>query len=944
MDWEEFKEKAADMCQFQKTDYQHFVAQYVSRYSPHRGLLVYHGLGSGKLCSAITIAEGFLKHHRMYEETDIWIISKKALKKSFENEVFKVASLLTPEFMRDQCTGDQYYKLIPEHKTLSVDKLTQRIVKLIKSRYKFFGYETFANRVQEWIDDGTLPDKAKNKIIIIDEAHNIRNGTEGDKKIIEPFLQCIEHGENNRLVLLTATPMYNEAEEMLWLLSLLCLNEGNDRLSPYRLPKLNEETYSLVGELSSHYVSYVKGGNPFTFPLRVTPKMLNLPTLKEKWTQYIADGIVPSVLSGLQLEYVKQASKDKHATALSRQLNNIAYTKKLTKEAATYTEGKDGVYSVFTKRGDVFQLEYLDPKQPILDPAFGQLQHHATKLYTLSQLLVGSKGLVVIYSNFIWGGLIPLAVLLEHMGMKRVGEKNVLAAGVVGRGSSGGELNGKEYCILAGDAELMGESKIDKLLEEINQEGSRIKVVLMSPVAGEGLSFKNVREMHILDPWYHMNAVEQAIGRAIRNCSHSRLELEDRNVSVFLHATVYPTGSKETEDIRAYHIAADKQAEILKLDKVIRENAIDCGMYDMPSVEGLSLGIRTSRGSVIMWALSDGEQVTCRKRQDVGEKKVPLRLETYEALIPTLQQKLRKYLKKRIGVQTSYGYDELLEVIHREREVSKMVLQASLYPYVLWDEYALYDHNNLFYVLPVKASYLHPAPVRLLIEDIQPVVPRVECDLLKVWEGYALEPEGEMILHVYMTLDSVCWKAVAEDLILHPEKRSKAVEPILRALEKQGALFLGRDGSGVVGYVNVFSEEDTYALTVYEAGIFREATQREIQKMVQRMRKVPFPDPSKTSIVNTLGFFQRYRNPKEPTSPYRFLFKLGLNNEKGKRSGVVCDSGMKKPDIEKELASFMPLVDPMGQKLKINISQMCSRLMVELYNSGRFWLPPMYKP
>lgn len=939
MDWEEFKEKAADMCQFQKTDYQHFVAQYISRYSPHRGLLVYHGLGSGKLCSAITIAEGFLKHHRMYEETDIWIISKKALKKSFENEVFKITSLLTPEFMREQCTGDQYYKLIPEHKTLSHDKLSQRITKVIKSRYKFFGYETFANRVQEWIDDGSLPDKAKNKIIIIDEAHNIRNGTEGDKKIIEPFLQCIEHGENNRLILLTATPMYNEAEEMLWLLSLLCMNEGNDMLSPYRLPKLNEETYRLVGELAAHYVSYVKSGNPFTFPLRITPKMLNLPTLKEKWTKYIPDGIVPSVLSGLQLDYIKQASKDKHATALARQLNNIAYTKKLTKEAATYTEGKEGVYSVFTKRGDAFQLEYLDASQPILDPAFGQLKNHATKLYTLSQLLVGSKGLVVVYSNFIWGGLIPLAVMLEHMGMKRFGEKNVLAAGVArGRGEGYGEVSGRSYCILAGDAELMGESKIDRLLDEINK--GTVKVVLMSPVAGEGLSFKNVREMHILDPWYHMNAVEQAIGRAIRNCSHSRLELEDRNVSVFLHATVYPTGSKETEDIRAYHIAADKQAEIIKLDKVIRENAIDCGLYELPSVEGLSLGVRTSRGGVVMVALSDGEGVVvCREKGD-KKKGVPLRLETYEALIPTLQQKLRKYLKKRIGVQNSYGYEELLGVIHREREVSKAVLQASLYPYVLWGDYALYDHNDLFYVLPVKATYLNPAPVRLLVEDIQPVVPRVECDLLKVWEGYALEPEGEMILHVYMTLDSVCWKAVAEDLILHPEKRSKALAPILRGLEKEGALLLG----DVQGYVNVFSEEETYTLMLYESGQFREATQREIQKITQRMRKVPFPDPTKTSIVNTLGFFQRYRNPKEPTSPYRFLFKLGLNNEKGKRSGVVCDSGMKKPDIEKELASFMPLVDPMGQKLKMNISQMCARLMVELYNSGRFWLPPMYKP
>lgn len=932
-----FVERSAEMCEFQKTNYQHFVSQYISEYSPYRSLLVYHGLGSGKLCSAITIAEAFLQNHRLYEDGNVWIVSKKALKGSFEQEVFKMVTLLGPEFMRDQCTGESYYKLIPDRAKLSTDKLSARITKVIKSRYKFFGYEKFANRIQEWTEDGTLPEKIQNKIVIIDEAHNIRSGLDGDKKIIEPIVQFIEHGKNNRLVLLTATPMYNEPEELLWLLSLLCMNDKNDLLSPYRLPVLNETTYELIARLSRYYISYVRGTNPFTFPMRITPAMLNIPVLKEKWTKPIVDGLVPSVLRGTQLEYIKQASKNKISAALLRQLNNIAYTKVLTVKETTFTEGKEGLYSLFKKReGTGFQLEYMNPDQPILDPAFQQLQNYATKFHTLSEMLPGSVGKVIVYSNFIWGGLVPLAIMLEHLGLKRYGEQDILF--MANKTKEARFPKGSSYCILAGDSELMGNTKIDTLLANIDN----VKVVLMSPIAGEGLTFKNIREMHILDPWYHLNAIEQAIGRAIRNCSHAALDVTERNVSVFLHTTVYPSGSKETEDLHAYHIAADKQAQINKLDQIVKENAMDCGMYAQYYPKDLfpfTLGMKTSRGTVLMTSLGDdpSKEIVCKEKGTVPRDVRAFRPELYASYIPTLQQKLRKWLRKQN--KTIFSLEELLNATHRNREVGIAVVQASLYPNKLWGNYALFDHYDTFMVLPFPKDTLQDPPVRLLVEETEEVVPGVECDLLRLWEGFALEPEHVMILQVYLTLDSVCWSKVAEDIIKHPDKITPKLQPIYNALVKQGAIIPDHNA-----YVNLFSSETDYEVFMYDQNAFREATPKETQKIIGKMKAVTFPDPTKIIIVNTLGFFQRYRNPKEPTSPYRFQFKLGLNNEKGKRSGVVCDSGMKKPDIEKELAAFMPLIDATGKKLKINISQMCSRLMYELYESNRFWLPPMYKP
>jgi hypothetical protein len=45
---------------FEKTLYQYFVSNYISTRTPYKGILLYHGVGVGKTCSSITLAESFL--------------------------------------------------------------------------------------------------------------------------------------------------------------------------------------------------------------------------------------------------------------------------------------------------------------------------------------------------------------------------------------------------------------------------------------------------------------------------------------------------------------------------------------------------------------------------------------------------------------------------------------------------------------------------------------------------------------------------------------------------------------------------------------------------------------------------------------------------------------------------------------------------------------------
>jgi hypothetical protein len=48
------------------TSFQKFVRDYLSSSSPYRGLLLYHGLGSGKTCTSITVAENLKLGKKCY--------------------------------------------------------------------------------------------------------------------------------------------------------------------------------------------------------------------------------------------------------------------------------------------------------------------------------------------------------------------------------------------------------------------------------------------------------------------------------------------------------------------------------------------------------------------------------------------------------------------------------------------------------------------------------------------------------------------------------------------------------------------------------------------------------------------------------------------------------------------------------------------------------------
>ena len=115
-----------------------FLKNYININTPYNSILVYHGTGVGKTCSAITIAEGFKKY---LKNKKIIVLLQRNIKENFIKELYNL-----DKTDNKQCTGTTY-KYKDEFKYDKKEKKLLQIKKNIRKYYKFYGYTQFANKV-----------------------------------------------------------------------------------------------------------------------------------------------------------------------------------------------------------------------------------------------------------------------------------------------------------------------------------------------------------------------------------------------------------------------------------------------------------------------------------------------------------------------------------------------------------------------------------------------------------------------------------------------------------------------------------------------------------------------------------------------------------------------------------------------------------------------------
>ena len=199
---------------------------------------------------------------------------------------------------------------------ISKEKIVSQIKNLINTYYIFLGYVQFANYIiktinyeeeikkkyekKEFRKNGEKREKTKieilkdvkvelnnrvirrlqnefdNRLIVIDEVHNIRKTDDNENKKVAINLELlVKAAKNMRFLLLSATPMYNNYKEIVWLLNIMNTNDKRGRVEVKDIFDKNgnfkKNGEELLIRKSTGYISFVRGENPYTFPYRIYP-------------------------------------------------------------------------------------------------------------------------------------------------------------------------------------------------------------------------------------------------------------------------------------------------------------------------------------------------------------------------------------------------------------------------------------------------------------------------------------------------------------------------------------------------------------------------------------------------------------------------------------------------------------------------------------------------
>jgi hypothetical protein len=568
---------------------QRFLRRVMSPESPTRSLLMVHGTGVGKTCTAIQIAEEYIIRPE-FQDKRVLVLANPAIQENFKAQIFDISRVsVDPDgiLLSKQCTGRRYLDMIQRSQGESLrytDKASQQKVtnlasKIIGEFYEFQGYLTFANIVDRARQNRTPNDMKKwihetfdNRLIIVDEAHNLKETTEtvSNKLVAIALEEILKTANGVTLVLLTATPMYDRYDEILYYFNLFLWNER--LLDGSKLIKTSDifdengefkaEQEQVFRRWCQDYVSFVRGENPFTFPFRLNPpdNLLALPDRKtdilgnpiEKQRKYLT--LTKSFVSPLQAAAIKGMTVK--AVSDSRLI-------------CVYPENKS-FRETFDKSGDGFKYR----GEKFLAPS--KIAQYSSKFGLITSILDQSTGVVFVYSNVVESGAQLFAMCLEEHGYDAYSGSSLLkeTSGEVPRGSKG------KYVMFTSE---ISDAEIRRTLVQLkkpeNVDGSLIRVVIASPKVSEGVDFRFVRQIHVLDPWFNMSRIEQVLGRGMRTCSHSMLPFEQQNCTVYLHVCRYPDSEQETVDEYIYrNYVEEKATRIAKVKRIVMESAMDCDL------------------------------------------------------------------------------------------------------------------------------------------------------------------------------------------------------------------------------------------------------------------------------------------------------------------------------------------------------------------------------
>ena len=779
----EIEEVSDEICnaEFELAPHQMFVRNFMSFQTPYNGLLLFHGLGSGKTCSAISVGEEMRDYMKQVGISKrIIVVASPNVQTNFKKQLFDPNQLDESEWKKTgiwnirACTGNKFLSEINpmNMKGLTKEKVVSQVKRIINSSYLFLGYIEFANYIRKKSEIGSDISEEKrekliklklnrffsNRLIIIDEVHNIRMTDDNkDKRVAVELTKLVDNVPNLRLLLLSATPMYNTYKEVIWLINLLNSNDRRSIMSvkdvfnsdgSFKISDSGEQIgKNLLARKCTGYVSFVRGENPYTFPFRIWPdtfspgntfqnnpkpsiqlngkaiiqpiQMLSLFLTQVGEYQQIGYNYIIEKLKAGDFGGNKQMPSFENMEAFGytllqrplEALNMIFPDDRLTTEGSELDAkdlvGKEGISRIMkykdtsSFKGD---YEYKTDKYGRIF-SLDQIGKYSGKIKNICERVKNSEGVVLVYSQYIEGGLVPIALALEEMGLIRAGGRKSLfktkpvdtidAKTMRPKSEVGDDFSPASYIMISGDKLLSPNNKddVDLATSPSNFDASKVKVILISQAGSEGLDFKFIRQVHILDPWYNMNRIEQIIGRAVRTCSHKLLPFLMRNVELYLYGSLVENVREEAADLYVYRLAELKSIQIGAVSRLLKEVAVDCLLnYEQTgfTIEDMNKTVRQklSTNQIISYQVGDRPySSTCDYQEKCSYKCAPdanitednIVLDTYnENFIMMNVDKITSRIRQLFMERFYYKKERLIMEINAVKNYPVLQINAAL--------------------------------------------------------------------------------------------------------------------------------------------------------------------------------------------------------------------------------------------------------------------------
>ena len=584
--------------------YQSFLAAYLDFKSPYKEILLYHGLGSGKTATVINLIN-ILYNYSPY--WNIYIIIKASIKGNWLNEL----SIW-----------------------LNKDEYENRFKNI-----KFINYDSpYADR--DFLDSIRESESSNKSLFIIDEAHNFINNVYNNIvsktgrrafTIYDHIQQTKIDDSDTRIVLMTGTPAINNPYEIALIFNLLRPNifpnnelkfmesyvkggilqdekknmfqrrimglvsyySGTDRslFAEKRVKFINVTMSDYQEEIYEHYEEIEKKID--SAKNRSRDKSKKTPSTYKSFTRQSSIFIFPVIKSGITGETRPRPSKFRVSSFEIQKLmqgenvndetkNNkgfIEYNESLLlfiKELKGYfnkinnkdTANKNSINNdveIF-KKVYKYNFEKFWKEHKKKSELLKQFYECSCKITYLIFNLLSTKGPALIFSNYVrMEGLEIIKVYLSYLGFSKFINDN--------------SKSHFSYTEFHGNISMQEREKNKKNFNrKDNIYGKIIKIIMIAPAGSEGISLRNVRQVHILDPHWNEVRIEQVIGRAIRQNSHSDLPEEERYVDVFRYIAIRKN-KKQTTDENIQGLANKKKMLIDSFLTPMKEVAVDCELF-----------------------------------------------------------------------------------------------------------------------------------------------------------------------------------------------------------------------------------------------------------------------------------------------------------------------------------------------------------------------------